>query len=73
VEYLRVLHLAASTMESAVEAALARLLAEGVAPEAERVKAMVAPDEPELPELEPAVVDLLEYDALLACSQEVGA
>ena len=43
VEYLRILHLAASTLEADVEAALAVLLAEGAAITADAVKARCAP------------------------------
>jgi hypothetical protein len=46
VEYLRILHLAASTLEADVEAALARLLAEGKAISADAVKAIVATPSP---------------------------
>ncbi len=65
IEYLRVLHLAASTMESEVEAVLERLLAGGTLTAAAQVKASVSPTRPEVPVLEMAVVDLHEYDALL--------
>ena len=65
IEYLRVLHLAASTMESEVEAVLERLLAEGTLTAAAQVKASVSPTRPEVPALETPVVDLHEYDALL--------
>lgn len=67
VEYLRILHLAASTLEADVEAALARLLAESKAISADAVKAIVAPPaRAELPVLAVAPIDLLAYDALLA-------
>lgn len=42
-EYVRLLHLAATTMESQVEAAIAVLLGAGEVPEYERVKAEGAP------------------------------
>jgi hypothetical protein len=45
--------------------ALELLLAEGEAPLADRVKALVQPREPEVPELEPFLADLSEYDELL--------
>lgn len=68
VEYLRILHLAAKTMESKVEAALESLLAKGETPLADLVKGLVAPEEPEMPGI-PALaaphVDLSEYDMLL--------
>lgn len=65
IEYLRVLHLAASTMESEVEVVLERLLAEGALSNSAQVKAAVSPTRPEVPSLETPVVDLHEYDALL--------
>jgi hypothetical protein len=75
-EYLRILHLAASTLEADVEAALALLLDEGRAITGDAVKAILAlPARVELPDLEPPVVDLGDYDALLvedALMAEVG-
>lgn len=65
IEYLRVLHLAASTMESTVELVLEKLLAEGALTSADQVKAAVAPTKSEVPVLEPPAVNLGEYDALL--------
>jgi hypothetical protein len=70
IEYLRLLHLAASTMESEVEAALGELLAAGGGPEADLVKRAVAPERIEVPEMEVLAVDLRSYDALLA--EDVG-
>lgn len=64
-EYLRLLHLAASTSETEVEAAVQLLLDEGEGPSSERVKQLVAPAEPEIPQLEVPSVDLHGYDALL--------
>ncbi len=72
IEYLRVLHLAASTMEADVETALALLLEQGTAPTSDRVKALVAPAEPEVPELAVPDVDLLGYDELLEGVEEGG-
>lgn len=63
--YLRILHLAASTMEAEVEAALEILLAEGTMPDAETVKGLVAPAEPELPDIPVPEVRLDGYDRLL--------
>ena len=70
-EYLRILHLAASTIEADVEAALALLLAEGKPITADAVKALVTHDDDDrrCPMLAPQPVDLGAYDALLA---EVG-
>jgi hypothetical protein len=69
-EYLRILHQAASTLEADVEAALALLLAEGKAITAEAVKALVTTATTiAVPDLAGQPVDLGAYDALLA---EVG-
>src|SRR5579885_1975928 len=66
VEYLRILHLAASTMESDVEAALARLLEGGAAITSDAVKALVgAGARPTIPEMPAPTVDLASYDVLL--------
>lgn len=65
VEYVRILHLAASTMETDVEQALERLLAAGTVPTAEQVRARVSPEGPEVPALAAGAVDLAEYDGLL--------
>lgn len=70
VEYLRILHLAGSTIESDVEVALELLLAEGRMPTSEVVKAIIGKPAPiDVPALAPFVADLTAYDALLA---EVG-
>jgi hypothetical protein len=66
IEYLRILHLAASTMESAVEAALQRLLEAGGGLSADAVKRVVAPETITVPALEVPTVDLRSYDGLLA-------
>ena len=65
VDYLRVLHLAASTMEADVEAALDLLLEQGQVPRFMQVKALVAPDMPEVPQMTAYEVDLDDYDGLL--------
>jgi len=65
VEYLRSLNLAAQTMESKVEEALASLLDQGEVPLADRVKELVAPEELEVPQIAVLAVDLDEYDELL--------
>ena len=57
-EYLRVLHLAATTMESEVEKALVAMLEASVLPLAEHIAARVAPPAPQVPVLAPLVVDL---------------
>jgi hypothetical protein len=66
IEYLRVLHLAASTMESEVEAVLERLLAAGALTSSAAVKAAVAPARAAVPVIEEQSVDLHEYDVLLS-------
>jgi hypothetical protein len=69
-EYLRVLHQAASTLEADVEAALVLLLAEAAPITADGVKALVAATTTiTVPGLVPSIVDLRAYDALL---EEVG-
>jgi hypothetical protein len=66
-EYVRVLHLAANTSESEVEAALVLLLDAGTAPTFEAVRTLVqVPSPVALPTLTPAVLDLRVYDQLLA-------
>jgi hypothetical protein len=65
-EYVRVLHLAATTMQCEVEAALQGLLDAGVVPEYDEVKARVIPAEPLCcPEVHVALPDLAAYDTLL--------
>lgn len=65
-EYLRILHLAASTLECDVEAALQLLLDAGARPDSDAVKALVQSALPvEVPNMAVLVVDLAEYDALL--------
>ncbi len=69
-EYLRILHLAAGTIEADVEAALTLLLAHGKPISADAVKTLVsAATTVDVPELAPQLVDLGTYDALLG---EVG-
>src|SRR5690606_22817258 len=63
-EYLRLLHAAASTMESAVEQALEQALAAGRRRDAETVKRRVAPPQSTVPALAVPTVDLGSYDAL---------
>jgi transposase len=70
VDYVRILHLAASTMESEVEAALELLLSEGTVPTPDQVKALVLPKRPEGPVDMPVLrVDLTGYDALLRTAE----
>ena len=63
--YLRILHLAASTMESDVEVALCLLLDQGEVPEPDVVKDLVSPEKPAVPQLSEPCVDLAAFDALL--------
>jgi hypothetical protein len=71
-EYCRILHLAASTMETDVATALTQLQTAGTAITADAVKALIAttPASIDVPALAPAAVDLADYDALL---EEVAA
>lgn len=67
VEYLRILHLAASTLEADVEAALEQLLAQDKPIGVDAVKGLVSPPvRAEVPALEVSPIDLFAYDALLA-------
>jgi len=66
VEYVRVLHLAASTMESRVEAALDELLGREEPFDYAAVRAMVTPERPAVPEIEIGTPDLGIYDQLIA-------
>jgi hypothetical protein len=72
-EYLRILHLAATTLQAEVEAALTLLLEAQQPITAEAVKALVAASSapPPVPEQQLPEVDLRAYDALL--SGEVAA
>ncbi len=67
-EYLRILHLAASTIDADVDAALELLLDDGRAITVDAVRAVVsqaASGAVSVPELAPPTVDLDTYDALL--------
>ena len=67
VDYVRILHLAATTMEADVERALKRLLESRVRFDYAVVKQLAAPASPEIPALElSGEVDLGVYDRLLA-------
>jgi hypothetical protein len=71
IEYLRILHLAASTMECEVDVALRLLLTERAVPLADRVKNLVVREQPEIPDVKPMTPDLEEYDSLLGELVEV--
>jgi hypothetical protein len=65
-DYVRLLHLAASTSESEVEAAVVLLLDARTAPTFDAVRALVqGPTAVTVPRLTPAVLDLSVYDRLL--------
>ena len=66
VEYVRILHLAASTMESAVQSALDALLDEQAAFDYAAVKARCAPEPTAYPRVAIGAPDLGAYDCLLA-------
>ncbi len=59
------LHLAASTQEAEVQAALELVLAAGQVPEPDRVREWVRPALPGVPALAIPAVELASYDALL--------
>lgn len=64
-EYLRVLHLAAATLQHEVETAVELLLGQGQLPLFTEVKALISNRRPEVPQLAPLTVDLVGYDELL--------
>ena len=67
VDYVRILHLAATTMECEVDRALRRLLESRVRFDYAVVRQLAAPASPEIPEVELSCeVDLRVYDRLLA-------
>lgn len=65
VEYVRILHLAASTMESQVEHALEELLGAGERFDYAAVKQVASPRRPDVPDISIPEPDLLAYDQLL--------
>ncbi|MBA3844455.1 MAG: IS21 family transposase [Actinobacteria bacterium] len=66
VEYVRILHLAASTTERSVETALAALLERQCPFDYIAVKTLAHPDEPTIPTVTIGMPDFACYDALLA-------
>jgi hypothetical protein len=66
IEYVRILHLAASTMECRVEEALASLLQSGAVFDYAQVAALVQPKRQEHPVVSIPAPDLRSYDRLLA-------
>lgn len=71
-EYLRILELAATTMESAVEDVLVEMLAAGTIPSADIIKEQVAPEQPDVPDMATPIIDLESYDGLLEHPMEVA-
>ena len=65
-EYVRILHLAASTMQSTVETVLEALLAAGKACDFMNVKALAAPESSPVPVVHIAAPDPADYDRLIA-------
>jgi hypothetical protein len=65
VEYVRILHLAASTMESLVESALATLIESGARLDYDAVRAIASPEKPKVPVVHIGTPDLAAYDALI--------
>lgn len=66
VEYVRILHLAASTYQATVERTLESLLAGAERFDYAAVKALAQPERPAIPDLAVLVPDLTAYDRLLA-------
>lgn len=71
-EYLRILHRAASVSEEDVICALEIMIAENEIPLADKVKELVQPREAEIPNMPPYTPSLQDYDALLDIAQEGG-
>jgi hypothetical protein len=71
IEYVRILHLAASTLQSDVEHALTMLLECGARLDYAAVKAIAAPETPAVPDIKIPAPDPSAYDSLLACGGEV--
>ena len=65
VEYVRILHLAASTIEAQVERALEQLLERGTAFDYAMVKAIAKPEQATVPDVKIPQPDLAAYDLLL--------
>ena len=70
-EYLRILHHAAQTMETTVDKALATLKAAGIVPRWSAVIEFAGVAGPQVPDMAPYVVDLSGYDHLLRCEEVV--
>ena len=73
-EYLRILHLAASTLESEVEAAIELIMETGAIKSMEQVKSLMETGKRiEPPDMASFKVDLSCYDALLVHTQKVAS
>ncbi len=70
IEYVRILHLAASTSETAVEATLDQLLGRGELCDYAQVRAAAAPEPIEVPSCSIEPPDLSVYDAITAAGGE---
>jgi hypothetical protein len=70
-QYLRILHLAAAVSEQQVETVVELLLNDKASFDAEKVKALVQPEKPQVPEMVAFEADLNEYDELLPRCTEV--
>jgi hypothetical protein len=68
IEYVRILHLAASTLESRVEAALEVLLSRGPRFDYAEVKAIAAPEQAAVPDVHIPKPNPSDYDDLLTCA-----
>jgi hypothetical protein len=69
-EYVRILHLAASTSEAAVEAALEELLERGQLHDYAQVRTAATPEPVEVPQCSIEPPDLRTYDAITALGGE---
>lgn len=67
-EYLRILQLAAETLESEVECSLRTMIDEGTTPMSDAVRALVVVEKPSVPDLQAPKVDLCEYNSLISAS-----
>ena len=70
-EYLRILHLAAKTMECDVELALSMMLDDNVTPTFELVRQLVVSEEPTIPKLRAFEANPAEFDRLLRSLAEL--
>jgi hypothetical protein len=72
-QYLRLLHLAASTSESEVELAIKLLPEAGRTPSFEAVRELAGSSKPApAPTIARAMIDLSDYDSLLASGDQHG-